>query len=264
MLDEIIKTLREKDSLVVSALVDYIGLSEIGEVGGVLRFHFCLDALKFPDGSLYKKEVVVRGAGSEEFLRSFKLPIKPKSIIKIKIKFTEEFEIGAQALLEEVIDYNYSDDELVKFRDYLEKPLVIIAPNVGKMTYDRKLNWFSGSKFVFPRKVEITLSPKSEDTPEELYPKLEAVAKNLGKLNRSAKRFASDSLLELKNSGWVENWYERVNPLLFKLRMSLNSVSINDDNTFEFWYNDGGLFYGHSIKVFANKENEFINCDIVG
>lgn len=264
MLETIFATLRSKDSIIVSALVGNYGLKRYGLVDGVLRFHFCLDAIRFPDGTLYKKEVVVRSEGSEEYLSSF-IPIEPKSIVQLKIKFTDEFEdIQGQALLEEVVDHQHVDKELENYREFLQKPLIITAPIVGKMTYDRSVNWYSGFKYIFFRKVEINLSPESEESVEDLFPKLKLVLQNLHKLNRIAKRFAANSLLDHKNTAWAENWYERVNPFLFKLRMSLNSVSINDDNTVEFWYNDGELFAGHSIKVVANKDYDFIDCDIVG
>ena len=38
-------------------------------------------------------------------------------------------------------------------------------------------------------------------------------------------------------------------------RMELESIEIRADGSFEFWFADGDMFYGHSIHVSGGMEN---------
>ena len=51
----------------------------------------------------------------------------------------------------------------------------------------------------------------------------------------------------------VENWEKKTDALLE--RMELDAVQISADGSFEFWFNDGDLFWGHSIHVTGSLES---------
>ena len=38
-------------------------------------------------------------------------------------------------------------------------------------------------------------------------------------------------------------------------RMELESIEVRADGSFQFWFGDGDLFYGHSIWVSGDLEN---------
>ena len=50
----------------------------------------------------------------------------------------------------------------------------------------------------------------------------------------------------------------------FKNRMSLESITVYTDGTFEFWHDDGGLFWGHSILISGDLVKGPIDADIPG
>jgi hypothetical protein len=46
--------------------------------------------------------------------------------------------------------------------------------------------------------------------------------------------------------------------------MKLTSISIGSEGTFEFWHNDGDLFYGHSIQIGGSLAKGLTRADIPG
>ena len=47
-------------------------------------------------------------------------------------------------------------------------------------------------------------------------------------------------------------------------RMELESIEIRADGSFEFWFADGDMFYGHSIHVSGDMENGPDRADMEG
>lgn len=41
----------------------------------------------------------------------------------------------------------------------------------------------------------------------------------------------------------------------FRCKMSIDSMTFKDDGGFEIWYDDGELFFGHSITVYINAQD---------
>jgi hypothetical protein len=68
-----------------------------------------------------------------------------------------------------------------------------------------------------------------------------------------AKTYAAREMLEGKNSGWPDEDDDEneivVTAEAFAKRMELNSVTIQNDGSMSFWFDDGDLFYGHAILV---------------
>jgi hypothetical protein len=104
------------------------------------------------------------------------------------------------------------------------------------------------------------------------------IASSLSVYDQISKDVIIRDLLEMYNSGWNE--YEEVqddgsfksvvNPQLnaqdFINRVKLVSVSITGDSCVELWYNDDGLFWGHSILVqsLEGPKTESFEAQIVG
>ncbi len=69
------------------------------------------------------------------------------------------------------------------------------------------------------------------------------------------KMFAAKELLELKNEDWLGEDEKKLNLTQFKRRMSLESITFYDEGSFEFFFDDGDLFWGHLIQVSGNIDD---------
>lgn len=84
--------------------------------------------------------------------------------------------------------------------------------------------------------------------------------KNLNKV----KLYASAELLPVKNDEWLEEDEDLVTEDIFTETIELSSVMIFSDGSFEVYFNDNDLFWGHSIKVDINDQYDFVSAAVWG
>lgn len=109
---------------------------------------------------------------------------------------------------------------------------------------------------------DIQIQMDRDDQPFEVTLELAAeVARHLPELDRIARRVAVAELRETYNNGWNE--YDEAqedgslktvsNPELseaeFEAKLSLSSINVTGDSLLAFLYEDGGMFWGHSVVV---------------
>jgi hypothetical protein len=117
-----------------------------------------------------------------------------------------------------------------------------------------------------------------DDQPLETTLNLAAeVVRRLAELDTRAKRVAATGLRKNYNNGWNE--YDEAqadgsfktvsNPELseseFEAKLSLNAINVTGDRMIDFYYDDEGMFWGHSVVVnsldgvdFSNAQAELI------
>jgi hypothetical protein len=133
----------------------------------------------------------------------------------------------------------------------------------GALTFNRRgKRWETEAEWL-GHEVRLTVSGDGED--------LEEALRNAQKLweaqdswSTRVKEYAVTELFELKNDDWLEEDEEEVTPEQFKARMRLESITMDADGEFEFWYADGDLFWGHSILVSGSLDEGPNDADIPG
>ena len=70
--------------------------------------------------------------------------------------------------------------------------------------------------------------------------------------------------LSLKNSNWLADNENELTAEEFRTRMTIDCISLKDDGSVEFWYEDGGLFLGHSIVVHVEADDKLSWVEIAG
>jgi hypothetical protein len=76
--------------------------------------------------------------------------------------------------------------------------------------------------------------------------------------------YTASQLLELKNETWLKEDEVELSINEFISRMSIESISFDEEGEISIWYTDGDLFWGHSILVSYNKEGQPIEASING
>jgi len=82
--------------------------------------------------------------------------------------------------------------------------------------------------------------------------------------SKKVKSFASNKLLELKNTHWVESDTDVVTEDEFITKIKLESIAIHKDKSITFFFKDGNLFLGHCIMVGMNKNCALEYAEIAG
>ena len=84
-------------------------------------------------------------------------------------------------------------------------------------------------------------------------PHARSVVSNLKGITAAARAYAAAEMLEQKNTSWPDEDEDEnetiIDAIEFQKRMILESVWVNDDQSMTLWFDDGGLFDGHSIAV---------------
>lgn len=93
---------------------------------------------------------------------------------------------------------------------------------------------------------------------------MEAATANLSALDDAARRYAAGELVEAKNDAWLDEDEEELTEIDFAGKMTLESVTLDEDGTLTFWYEDGDLFWGHTICVRQSAQGEWLSAEMMG
>jgi hypothetical protein len=130
----------------------------------------------------------------------------------------------------------------------------------GTLKYNANLRWWEGQTTFQERKIRLKISANEK----QKYEPLEMVKTRLEKLEALFfGQIAAHKLLPLHNESWNEN-EEDLTLEVFKKKIELDSITLDLEGHSTVWLNDGNLFFGHSIQILLDAENNVINVGIVG
>lgn len=113
------------------------------------------------------------------------------------------------------------------------------------------------------RRVEISIETAGAKTDvDDLIKTADAFLAWHEKNAAEPKKYAAKKLLKLKNKNWLEPHEKNLTESGFVKKMKLTSIGINSDKSIIIFYDDGGLFRGHSIIVEMDKNLKFRTADL--
>ena len=139
-------------------------------------------------------------------------------------------------------------------------PRTLKSKLLGTLSYEKELDWWS-AKFQFGKghKVEVHIN-----NIEGLEKALAAIDGRIGSIRQNEtvyREFAAKKLLKLAND-WSEG--EKVTKEDFVSRMRLESVEVLNDLSIGLYYDDGDLFWGHTITVDIDKNGKCTRAEFQG
>lgn len=145
----------------------------------------------------------------------------------------------------------------------LREPAVVQDDLLGELTLDRDVNWFDGEATWNGNVVRVTVTPTDDGSLESGRATAAELWADEASWARRIEGFAVGELLDNAN-GWLEIGTASHTREGFLSRLKLNSISLLPDGQFEFWYDDGDLFWGHSICVRGDVANGPHDASIEG
>lgn len=170
-------------------------------------------------------------------------------------QFNNEYHMQTLYLLE-ILSDNEENEFLQNLLDDWYNPIMLHTDEFGEMILDKEMGWYSVEQSW--RRKPFKLRLKAEDAKEDVTEGLAALTQFWQKKaswDKKLRAFAGQQLLGLANdwaSGDDENpdriWTEE------SFAQTLKNECIVMDNTgnFEMWFDDGGIFLGHSVMVKGN------------
>ena len=132
----------------------------------------------------------------------------------------------------------------------------------GTLIWDDSLEWWEGKREIAPGHfVSIAVSPGDKPS-ETVLEQARQSLKHLQSEDLAFRRFAADTLLALHNEEWNDG--PPTDGETFAGRMTLTEFAAYEDGRAEISYDDGDLFWGHTIFVSVDANGAFQDAGING
>ncbi|PHS05036.1 MAG: hypothetical protein COA78_15810 [Blastopirellula sp.] len=211
------------------------------------------------------ESLTLRRKVSDEELDRFQELIEEETIIRVRARVAEDNIFGSpQGQLEEFIELDSKNSVLQAYLVKLQKPVTHQDKRFGTLTNDREINWYSVEVEWNGDTVNMNLIAEESDELTAALKIAYSLWDNESTWHERIVDYAVQELLPLKNDNWLGDEETEFSPTEFKRKMTLESISIYPDGDFEFWHNDGDLFWGHSIQISGNLSDGLTNADIPG
>jgi uncharacterized protein (TIGR03067 family) len=135
---------------------------------------------------------------------------------------------------------------------------------LGTLEWDDNLNWYHGKVRVAYAWFDLSLNPDEGTDASNALSRAKQIVEDFERYRRMTADYAVDGLLELKNNTWLEEGEEALSANEFRARMKLEAITVEADGAVTFWHHDGDLFWGHSIQVCIDGNDECTSTDIPG
>jgi hypothetical protein len=136
--------------------------------------------------------------------------------------------------------------------------------NLGLLKYYDEYDWYAGKLNSQGLSIDISIHIDKKNKIGTVLAKIDPFIDRVETYIETAKDYAVEQLLGIKNDTWLDEDEEAVTPERFKSLMSLESIVIYPDGAVEFYHHDGDLFWGHCILVRMDEQHKFISAETSG
>jgi hypothetical protein len=215
-----------------------------------LRFSF--QVWRGPDGRIEEQRLSLQRPNlTDRALQEMMAQVKPYDILRLRVRFLPRPSDPKDSLAEvvELLGTESSDEDLNVRAALLKKPVTIAHPVLGTLTLNRAFDSYQTALDWKSHTIRLHLAREGCKDEEALFGLAATLWKGRREWDKQARDFAVKELLELKNGNWLGEDEKEFTPRRFKARMTLEEIAVSPNGHFEFYYNDGNLFWGHVIQV---------------
>lgn len=134
---------------------------------------------------------------------------------------------------------------------------------LGTLTWNNDLDEFCSE--IMHGKAAVKLRLGAE--PDQLAPVMDRARKittDLKNYDRKAREYMCRMMLQLKNETWLDDGEQPLTAEQFMSALILSSISFSTSNKVEFFYDDGDIFWGHTVIVDMDAKDEFTDTTLAG
>lgn len=202
---------------------------------------------------IHRGEFVLSTIADDQLLGVLQRRAPQDFIIKFKGRVSED---GKRLLLLDLPEPGF-DPDLKAILEEQKKPVTFWEEGLGTFTLNRQVDWFETELDWLGTEISLTID--MEEDREEALRNAKTLLASAADWDKRVRAYAADELVSLAND-WSQDMDEdgetpTITREQFMERMELESIEIGGDGSFTFWFGDGDLFYGHSIRVSGDLEN---------
>lgn len=181
------------------------------------------------------------------------------SIVDIRVA---DLTAGDVVVVSSVEIHAEEDTELADIREALQIPVRLNTQDFGQLELDRRFGDYSGEVDWWGSHVKLSLTCADHELTDAVLASASTLFRAKEKWCGKIKQFAADQLLDLKNDNWLHEDEGEVSQAEFISCMTLTEVLIDESGDFTFYYDDGDLFWGHSVAVSGNLKQGLLEAGI--
>lgn len=189
---------------------------------------------------IHRGEFLLSTVGDDQLLEILRQRAPRDFIIKCKARVSED---GRRLLLLDLPEPGF-DPDLKAILEEQKKPVTFWEEGLGTFTLNRQVNWFETE--VDWLGTPISLVFDQDENRADCVANARQLLAAANHWDRRVREYAADELLDCAND-WAEEGEVTREQLME--RMELESIEVREDGSFEFWFGDGDLFFGHAIHV---------------
>lgn len=197
----------------------------------------------------HREKTQLVALADDKLMEYLRRRVRGDSVFQIMVRPSED---GKQFLMTELPQPEI-DPEMKAILEEQKKPVSIWVPELGTFTLNRLVNWFEAEVEWLGQPARLDID-REEDW-DACVERAKALMADQKGWDEKVRSFAAQELLEQANdwaqdaAGNEDGEPEEITREQFMERMELDAVQISADGRFEFWFNDGDLFWGHAIHV---------------
>lgn len=204
----------------------------------------------------------------QESIRELMEPLNDGLCVEVEIDSLTPRESDVLAIGGLPVRIVEADRELRDARAKLDEPVVIDDRELGKLTLDRKFNWFDGTRrAAIEYSISVHRSGATDDAARDARDLEDARGRVLAFETRLAEimRAIANDKLALYNDTWrdEDEGDPEIDAEEFIARVSLSSVVVSKTRTTAY-FDDGGLFLGHTIELRMEPSGEIAEICLAG
>ena len=201
------------------------------------------------DQPAYREKTQLVALADDKLMEYLRRRVRGDSVFQIMVRPSED---GKQFLMTELPQPEI-DPEMKAILEEQKKSVSIWVPELGTFTLNRLVNWFEAEVEWLGQPARLDID-REEDW-DACVEQAKALMADQKGWDEKVRSFAAQELLSQAND-WAQDAAEsedgepeEITREQFMERMELDAVQISADGRFEFWFNDGDLFWGHAIHV---------------
>lgn len=253
---------------------------EISDIAFVLK-ESCCTATKFNKDKYYRLSVdaiALKNIATNEIIENEHISInkkvketkeyfkmfKSKSIVRLKVRKEKTSDnLYIRFLLEDIVDSDYKDDDLnIILEKYLE-PVYYKDDEFGDFKLDKSINSFQKNIYWLDNDISILFDNIDEETNKRSINIIRKIFADKKYIDKKLKKYAAENMLEDANSWNDDADKPHINEEEFAKLITLESISIQGyEYNITFYFDDGDIFFGHSIIVESDSNFNFTDAYI--
>lgn len=223
-------------------------------------------------GKLHQENILLTTLADDALLKRLQNSVKCDSVIRCSVRI---FQNGRCLLMTGPVQAG-DDPGLKAILEEQVREVTMEVEGFGIFTLERTVDWFETTVDWLGVNVHLSFDRDETEAMERAIAAARLLMADQKGWDQRIREYAADELLDSAND-WAESdvddeelerleeaGEQLVSREQFMERMDLESIQVEEDGDFDFWFGDGDLFYGHSIHVSGNVEKGLNRAVIEG